>query len=148
MNTQAELPMKRAFRPVLVDIYGAVAALKYDADSVRAMVDAGELRHVFDISAADAPARGTHNRELRFWLAELLERAQGATDARLAELCIVGHDHFAELSTYTVEQILLCNRAHVKRLVGRGLLAARKTTGGYRIERDSLRAFLARRRVG
>ena len=57
-------------RTVFLDVNGVRAARGCRADAVAAMVEAGELLWVFDVS----PAHGrNHNRNLRFWAPELID---------------------------------------------------------------------------
>jgi hypothetical protein len=95
-------------RTVLVDTNTVRAARGVDADSVLAATDAGELRWVWDVSAAAAAERRV--RELRFWAREVImpEGTRGLTLEQVLE-CIVppGRETFAGTQ---VGQLLMVSR--------------------------------------
>ena len=137
--------LRREYRPVLLDVSGAMYTLRLEQATVLEMVDTGELRWVFDV-ATRAP--GATRRELRFWLGELL--APGAhTDksARDVVEAVVGHEVSPELRSHTVCNLLRVARPHLRRLAVTGELRG-DVNGRVRwIERASLCQFLERRLV-
>jgi len=150
---QAQLPLKRQCRPVLVGLMVAVKELQLDKDSIRGMVDNGELLWVFDVGL------GNRERDLRFWLGELMEKCGtrnaergtphfAALSVEAAIEAIAGHPRDPELGTDTLWQILQLDRISIRRLILAGELQGRIQGHGWRITRASLVEFLSRRHIG
>lgn len=144
IERQRELPLRRSFRPVLVDINRAMECLGYGTEVVLDMVDTGEVRWVWDVGAGHGSRR-----ELRFWLGELLA-PMIQRERPLTEVLgfIIGHDLSTELRAATVGDILLLRRPSVWRLVVTGELKGRQVGHVQWIARDSFRKFLEARWIG
>jgi hypothetical protein len=140
---QGELPLRRSFRPVLVDVNRAMECLSYGIEVVNQLVDTGELKWVFDVGS------GAGRRELRFWLGELLlpeaQREKPLTEVLNA---IAGHSTMSELRASTVGDILLLRRPSVWRFVVTGELNGRQAGHVQWINRAALVSFLGRRWIG
>lgn len=142
-NAEERQASDRRFRPVLVPTNCVIERLGIDVDSVHAMVDSGRLLWVFNVSTNPA------SRSLRFWLGELLApELQRSLPVETVIQCIVGHELFPDLSTYTVEQILFVRRQIVFDLHVSGELRGRIDGHVRWTTRESLVSFLSRRWLG
>lgn len=145
-TTQLRLfALRREYRPVLLDVNGAMYTLRQEQATVLEMVDTGELRWVFDVASN---ADGSTRRELRFWLGELLAQdAQVDRTVQEVVAAVVGHELVPQLRGHTVCNLLRVARPHLRRLAVTGELRG-DVTGRVRwVERPSLCEFLERRLV-
>ena len=138
--SQPLLKLQRAYRPVLVDVNGAMQTLGYDSETIVSMAECGELRWVFDVSVHQARIR-----ELRFWLGELVNRNQRELEQAEVIETIIGRRTEARLKAVTVASVLLVRRPTVHDYVRAGALTGEKVGNVQWIDRASLVAFLNRR---
>jgi hypothetical protein len=147
--TQRLMLLPIAARTALVDAQTARAALGVDADSISAMVDAGELRWVFDVSLNGAGDRTV--RELRFWAKELAgNTGRSMQDTKPGAIVdeIIGFHAEEKLRAVTVAQLLLISRPQVHRILDAGLLQGFRNGHAEYVWRASLVSFLCHRLVG
>lgn len=122
--------------PVLIPIQGARITLGKTAEEIYALVDSGELRWVWNISA-DAK-----NRALRFWSCELNGEPVRHLEPSAVVDRIVGHAHELEIRNEVVSRILWASTPTVLRLYRCGALAGRIESHALWILRVSLVEFL------
>ena len=137
---QQGLHLKVSARTVLLDLQSVRAAHGLDAESVEAMVQAGELQWVFDISLLHDAGRA----ELRFWTKEVVAPETTLT-LRLRDVVQSILGNAATITRGELERQWVCSHVHVMRLIKQGeieLLTASK------ISRPSLVNFLTRRWAG
>lgn len=135
--TQAGLNFKISQRTVLVDLQSVRAAFGLDAESVLAMVDAGELKWVFNI------ALGDDIRELRFLASEIVDAAKAPRTLTTAVETIVGSGD--TITRGELERQWVCSHVHIMRLIREQEIALLTPS---KISRRSLRDFLTRRWCG
>ena len=142
MSQQAALKLPIAQRTALVTVDTARAVRGVDAESIIAEIEDGSIRWAFNIATADAARR-----ELRIW-APCLGNAEHPTrnpEQVIAE--IIGTQR-ETLRGAEVERLLLCSAQLVKLLHEGGELRGELVGHTRHLRRDSLAAFLRRRRVG
>ena len=145
---QREFRLPRPYRPVLVQVEGAMAHLGVAREDVLGMIDTGELRWVWNVATAG------ERRELRFWLGdagapgELRDRTLRHLTWEEAIRRLVGREQLAELRSVTVADLLGVHRQQMFRLLRTGAVTGRTTGGVSWIHRASLVTFLATRWLG
>lgn len=142
MQTTLKLPAanRAAYRPVLVSVDVVMQQLRLTEDSVFEMADSGELRWVWNVAL-----KSEGRRELRFWLGELLNRANSALQTERVLEMVIGHATERNLTRRTAGQILGLRRCLVMRLVDAKELTAPSPLDSGHITRASLVSFLSRR---
>ena len=138
MQPTLQLPI--AQRTALVTVDTARAVRGVDAESIFAEIDDGRIPWVFDIAAP-----GAARRELRLWARSII-----APDARQplgAVLAAIIGTNRAVLHGGEVERLFLCSAQLIKQLHEAGELRGALVGHTRHLQRDSLIAFLTRRRV-
>lgn len=106
--TEMGLNLKVSAATVFLDLQSVRAHFSLDAESVLAMVDAGELVWVFDIGLGD-------RRELRFWAKELIAPAECPRTLTTAVQSILGSG--ATITRGQIERQWVTSAQHVMRLI-------------------------------
>jgi hypothetical protein len=141
LTAKAALPISD--RTVFVDMNTIRMARGATTDKIKALVDSGGLMWVFDIGRAPG---GSHTRQLRFWLPEVMD-AGAVADLTLAAVI----DRILPPARQTFNgselgQWLMVSKPTVQRL-GRQL-AGTVQNRLWRVERQALATFLAARWIG
>lgn len=129
----------------LVPLDVAMHVLSRPKPWIQSMVQSGELRWIFDVSAHAGPKK---REEWRFWLSELyapdMMRYLDEDDA-VDE--VVKHETQERLCLRTVGELLWVARPHLTRLESTGELPVSSWGGVRCVTRNDLSAFLDRRLV-
>ena len=113
-----------------------------DADSVSALLDAGEWRWVWDLALP-----GSRRRELRFLAAEVLRQAPPSTETEAIRCVLGGTDRRPKFRAAQIEQMWVVSAQTVMRLATGGEFSAALEGRTRWIGRESLVAFLQRRLI-
>lgn len=137
---QSALRLTIAQRTALVTVDTARAVRGVDAESILLEIEDGRIPWVFDIGSRD-----TQRRELRIW-ARALDGVGATLSAHAVIEEIIGTRRDT-LRGSEVERLLLCSAQLVKQLHETRELAGELVGHTRHLRRDSLAAFLQRRRV-
>lgn len=144
---QTKLVLTLHTRTALVTTETVRAALGIDAETVATRVDSGEIRWVFDVSAATGD-QDNRLRELRFWLREVIAPGSAHQMApRDVVEAIVGSPSREFFRSGEVAHLLLVSDPHVGRLWQRGFLPGHIVGRALKLRRDGLVRWLHSRLV-
>lgn len=140
MIAQKHLNLSISQRTVLVTVDMVRAARGVDADTITGLVDAGELRWVWDVGIGRRELR-----ELRFWAREIIapEFCRELT-AEQAIAGVLGSDRTRWRGT-EISHLLLVSRAHICRLHAAEELPGTIVDGTLWVQRPALVKFLTER---
>ena len=131
-------PPANLWRPPLLPVPWAAAALRTTSEAIMARIDDGRIRWAWEIGLSELHS-------LRVWTRCILTPHEISEYTPSEVIDMVIGTHKPRLRTEEVLRMLLCCRQHVLRLIDSGELAATVRDRKVMIERRSLVNFLTNR---